>query len=129
MLKNIWGIKLSKRELKETARLFGGFSAQRQDLIANASGYLSSFLREEKKFQKLWTKVEKELIEEGVFNKGGSMSILKHIGEVEYTKGLRKGRQEILHNMLKKKVDINFISEVTGLPIKEIKKLKNGSAK
>ena len=145
LLKNIWGIKLSKRELKETARLFGGFSAQRQDLIANASGYLSSFLREEKKFQKLWTKVEKELIEEGVFNKGGSMSILKHIGEVEHTKGLQKGirkglneglqkgqhkrNKEIIHNMLKEKLDINLVSKVMGLPVKEIKKLQTSSVK
>ena len=44
-------------------------------------------------------------------------------------KGLRKGRQEerqqVITNMLKKKLDISLISEVTGLPAKEIKKLKN----
>ena len=45
--------------------------------------------------------------------------------------GLQQGRQEerqqVVLNMLKKKADISFISKVTGLPEKEIKKFKNGS--
>ena len=73
------------------------------------------------------------------------MSILKHIGEVEYEKGFQKGlrkglnegiqkgqhkrNKEIIHNMLKKKADMTFISKVMSLSVKEIKKLKNGSAK
>ena len=48
--------------------------------------------------------------------------------------GLAEGRQEgrterdkeVILNMLKEKADINFISKITGLPVKEIKKLKNG---
>ena len=42
-------------------------------------------------------------------------------------KGRQEGRQEVVLNMLKKKTDISFISEVTGLSEKEIKNLKNGS--
>ena len=38
--------------------------------------------------------------------------------------GMEKGRQEVILNMLKKKADITFISEVTGLSVEEIKKLK-----
>ena len=46
-------------------------------------------------------------------------------------KGLQKGRQEeerqaVVRNMLKERVDLAFISKVTGLPVREIKKLKNG---
>jgi len=45
--------------------------------------------------------------------------------------GLQEGRQErdkeVVLNMLKKKAEISFISEVTGLSEKEIKKLKNGN--
>ena len=46
--------------------------------------------------------------------------------------GIQKGRQErdrqVILNMLKKRMDINIISEVTGLSPKEIQKLKkNGS--
>ena len=44
---------------------------------------------------------------------------------------MKEGRQErnkeVILNMLKKKTDISFISEVTGLSEKAIKKLKNGS--
>ena len=41
--------------------------------------------------------------------------------------GIQKGRQEVILNMLKKKADIAFIAQVTGLSEKEIKKLKNSS--
>ena len=41
--------------------------------------------------------------------------------------GIQQGRQQVILNMLKNKLDISIISEVTGLPEKEIKKLKNGS--
>ncbi len=40
-------------------------------------------------------------------------------------KGRQEGRQEVVLNMLKKKLDISIISEVTSLSEKEIKKLKN----
>jgi len=45
--------------------------------------------------------------------------------------GLQEGRQEerqqVVLNMLKEKADIAFISKVTGLSEKTIRKLKNGS--
>ena len=40
--------------------------------------------------------------------------------------GMQRMRQVVL-NMLQKKTDIAFISEVTGLPETEIIKLKNGN--
>ena len=71
------------------------------------------------------------------------------IAELDYSReeglaqGMEKGRQEglaegkqegrterdteVVLNMLKKKLDIKLVSEVTGLPIREIKKLKNGA--
>ena len=54
-------------------------------------------------------------------------------GQIDYARikgmeeGMKKGRQEVILKMLKKKTDIKFISEITGMPVKEIKKLKNGS--
>ena len=39
--------------------------------------------------------------------------------------GLQEGRQEVILNMLKKNLDIKLVSEVTGVSIEEIKKLKN----
>ena len=42
-------------------------------------------------------------------------------------KGMEKGMQAVALNMLKKSADIAFISEVTGLSVDEINKLKDGS--
>ena len=48
-----------------------------------------------------------------------------------WQKGRMEGRQEglrvVVQNMLKERADIAFISKVTGWPIWEIKKFKNGS--
>ena len=41
--------------------------------------------------------------------------------------GMEKGMQAVALNMLKKSADIAFISEVTGLSVDEINKLKDGS--
>ena len=40
--------------------------------------------------------------------------------------GRQEERQQVIFNMLKKDAEISFISEVTGMPEEEIKKLKNG---
>ena len=71
------------------------------------------------------------------------MDIKEHFREEGRVEGIRKGRQEgrvegrqegrqerdkeVILNMLKEKADIAFISQVTGLSEKEIKKLKNSS--
>ncbi|MDE0092577.1 MAG: hypothetical protein OXN83_04760, partial [Oligoflexia bacterium] len=78
-----------------------------------------------------WEKAKQELIKEGAIKKGVNMNIRELIKEKGHwegeKKGLKKGRQQVALNLLKKKQNISFISEVTGLPAKEIKKLKNGS--
>ena len=85
---------------------------------------------------KIWGKAEKLLIEEGVLKTGGLMQdvreVIKEKGRWEgqregLKKGRQEGRQEVVLNMLKEKADIAFISKVTGLSEKEIKKLKNDS--
>ena len=97
---------------------------------------------------KTWGKAEKLLIEAGILKQGGLMQdvreIIKEKGRWEgQREGLKKGRQEgrqagrqegrqernkeVVLNMLKKKTDISFISEVTGLSAKEIKKMKKDS--
>ena len=42
-------------------------------------------------------------------------------------KGVEKGRRQVALSMLQKKLDISFISSVTGLSAEEIETLKNGS--
>ena len=85
---------------------------------------------------KEWEKAEEELKIEGFLKIGGktmdALEVIKEKGRWEgERKGLKKGRQEgkqqIILNLLKKKQDISFISEVTGVSEKEIKKLKNGT--
>ena len=101
---------------------------------------------------KIWKQAEGQLIEKGLLTKGGLMQdvreVIREKGIWEgmrkgvrkgvqqgMQKGMQKGRQEgrqegrheVILNMLKKKTDLSFISEVTGVPVKEIKKLKNGS--
>ena len=58
-----------------------------------------------------------ERIEEGAIRKGEKRGIQK---------GRQEGRQAVILNMLKEKLDLSVISKVTGLSEKEIKKLKNG---
>ena len=139
LLGRIWSLKLSRTELKETLALFGDFSGKQNDLIVNVADYLESALKESRKFRQLWEQVEKELVEEGIFQRGGFMDIRDHIREKGIQEGMRKGirkgirkgrqegRQEVVLNMLKEKTQVSFISKVTGLSKDEIKKLKNGS--
>ena len=85
--------------------------------------------------KKLYRQVEKELVREGVFRKGGYMDITQYVREEEHIKGLKKGlrkgrqegRKELVLKMLKEKMDITLVFRLTGLSIKEVKKLKNGS--
>ena len=132
LLKRIWSLQLSHDQLKDVMIHFKDFSGDRQNrLIVSVTDYLQSFFKMDKKFEKLWQKVEKELVEEGIFKRGGHMDAIKHIEERGHIKGLRKGlrkgRQEVILKMLEKKLDIKLISEVTGVSTREIKKLKNGA--
>ena len=104
-------------------------------MIVNVADYLESALKESRKFRQLWEQVEKELVEEGIFQRGGFMDIRDHIREKGIQEGMRKGirkgrqegRQEVVLNMLKEKTQVSFISKVTGLSKDEIRKLKNGA--
>ena len=78
---------------------------------------------------RLWKKLEREAVKKGLLTKGGYMGIREEIRtearQEGWQKGLQAGRQEVILNMLRKNTDISFISEVTELSEKEIKKLKN----
>ncbi len=57
----------------------------------------------------------------------GERQGLKKCRQEGEREGLKKGRQEVVLNMLKKKLDISIISEMTSSSEKEIKKLKKHS--
>ena len=79
-----------------------------------------------------WNIIQK--IEEQTLTKqeDRTMALLPNTEEKLIAKGMAKGRQkgrlegrqEVVLNMLKKKADITFISEVTGLSVEKVKKLK-----
>ena len=77
----------------------------------------------------LWDKVERRAVYEGILQKGGYMNIREEIKEEGRQEGRQEERKQVILNMLKKKADITFISEVTGLSEKEIKKFNNKSYK
>ena len=122
--------------MPEILELFASFSGfperQKKDLFAGLSNYLNkargiSF--------ELLKKVEEKAIKEGILKKGGYMNFTEEIkkeakqegwqkGQKE---GIQKGIQKVVLKMLQEKADISFVSKMTGLSEKEIKKLKNGS--
>ena len=57
------------------------------------------------------------------------MTIQEEIEERGRLKGRQEERQEVILNMLQKKLDAGLISEVTGMPKAEIIKFKNGELK
>ena len=146
IFKNIWD--LDKAKIKELFSL--GYKLgekERKDLVLKAVNYIQEyypdfswkiFVEAEKEAEE----AEKEVKGEGRINliqdKGGIMSLLEQRLERERQKSLQKGlqagmekgqqteRQAVILNMLKKKLDVSLISEVTGLSEEEIKKLKNG---
>ena len=77
----------------------------------------------------LWEELERDAVKQGIFSKGGYMNTREYIKEEGREEGRQEGiqqkQQQVVLNMLKKKAEISFISEVTGLSEEEIKKLKN----
>ena len=127
----IWSLKMNETELMRVLSLFDKFSDKDDDLILNLMDYFKAFGMS----RALWKKVERSAVQKGIFQKGGYMDIKEHFKEEGRLEGIRKGirkgrqegRQEVIANMLKKKADIAFISQVTGLSEEEIKKLKDSS--
>ena len=131
----IWSLKMNETELMKVLSSFDRFSDKDDDLILNLMDYFKAFGMS----RTLWKKLERAAVQKGIFQKGGYMDIKEHFreeGRVEgrqegrmegRLEGRQEGRQEVILNMLKEKADIAFISQVTGLSEKEIKKLKNSS--
>ena len=138
VLKRIWSLKKTVPELLEVVTLFlSGFSErEKKDLTVGLFDYLH---KAGKISFNLLKKVETEAVKKGILKKGGYMNFTEEIKKEAKLEGWQKGQKEgwqkgrqeekrqVILKMLQKKSDISFISEVTGLPEREIKKLKNGS--
>ena len=140
-LQKIWSLKKAVPEILELFASFSGFpERQKKDLFAGLSNYLNkargiSF--------DLLKKTEEKAIKEGILKKGGYMNFTEEIKKEAKLEGWQKGQKEgqkegwqkgqkesiqkVVLKMLQEKADISFVSKVTGLSTKEIKKLKNGA--
>ena len=107
----------------------GAFSETRDDLILSAMEYLVQAVPGLSR--QVWETAERVAVQKGLLAKGGYMNIkerFKEEGRLEgIQKGIQKGRLEVVRNMLDNKMDASLIAKVTGLPKKEIQKLKNGA--
>ena len=138
LLSEIWIIKEpSLLKIKEVLHnfkdMFKGLTEYEIDKIVLS---IYEYLRANTRLSlKLWEEAKELLKKEGIISKGGkTMDVFERIEERAIKKGekrgIQKGRQEgrqaVILNMLKKKLDVSLISEVTGLSEVEIKKLENG---
>ena len=131
LLSEVWSLKKDPTPLKISSA-YAEFEEVLKDLKGKERKTVElrilEYLRDNTSLDaKTWKKAEKLLIEAGILKQGGLMQDVREIiREKGRWEGERKGRQEVVLNMLKKKADISFISEVTGFSEKEIKKLKKG---
>ena len=147
-LKRAWDLKPEEGELSEALSLFDSWTGDRDDLALNVGSYFRSSVPGMTK--ELWERIEREAVRKGIFSKGGSMNIREYIKEEGLQEGLQKGmragmqkgmqegiqagiqvgmqkgHKEVALNMIQEDLDASLIAKVTGLPEREIRKLKNG---
>ena len=152
LLGKIWNVKQSLSELSSLVEAFSEFSEKREDLFLSVVSYLKTAGGVS---NKLWQQVEKKAVERGLLTRGGYMDIREEIREDGIQEGMQKGLQagmqkglqagmqkglqagmqkglqtgmrQVALNMLKSKFELSVISEITGLSVTEINKLKNES--
>ena len=137
LLNGIWDIKNpSKEKVRKIIKdyfgkeLKGATKKKEEELALSVIRYLQSAGGLKKS---VWQEAEKLLIKDKIIKGGTYMGVIESIREEGIEKGMQKGmqkgrqeeRQQVALNMLKEKMNISVISKVTGVPAKEIKKLKN----
>ena len=118
---------LDARKLVKAFRLCKKLRASERK---RAMGWMTNYV---KQYHSEFTWKDITGAERKAFSKKEDRVMMTSIEKAEQ-KGLQQGmqtgrieeKQEVILNMLKKQLDISVISEVTGMPVKEIKKLKNG---
>lgn len=129
LLREVWSLKAELSEVEKVIKLLKDFEGKQDELIVSAADYLLRAVPGMNR--ELWETAEKRAVARGLLQKGGYMNVterLKEEGRQEgRQEGWQKGRQEVILKMLKEKADIAFISKVTGLSEKAIRKLKSNS--
>ena len=119
LLKEVWSSKADLIFLRHVLSLSKSILEKRENFILSIMEYLVTGYKIK---PEVWKEAETEVIKQGLLKKGGYMDIKEYIKEM----GRQEGRQEVVLNMLKKKMDVSLIAEITNLSEKEINKLKNG---
>ena len=126
LFRRIWSLKMNEKELTEVLSKFGRLKDE--DLVLGLISYFRAFGMS----KKIWNKVERNANQQNILQKGEYMGIREELREEGRMEGRQEGRQErnkqVILNMLKKQMDIDIISEVTGLSEKEIQKLKKNNS-
>ena len=155
LLRNVWSAKPDVAFVKKVFSLFGEFLRKREDLVLAVLEYLSTAYKMKPETWKAAERsaVELGLLEKGGYmnvreyirenaraegRQEGRQEGMQAGMQAGRQEGMQAGRQEgmqagmqkgiksIIFNMLKKNAKISFISEMTGMPEEEIKKLQNG---
>ena len=126
-LDKIWVLRHDLKVLRWLSFGIFGFFKKRPELLSFDRYFKSAGVS-----NKEWKKIKKEARQKGLLKKGELMGGFIDTEKEMLQQGIQQGWQErnyeVVSNMLKKNTDVNFISEVTGMSVKEIKKLKkNGS--
>ena len=148
LLDKIWSLKRDITLLKiieiysEFEKLLKGLNEQdRKTIVLRIFEYLKDNTGVS---LEIWEQIEEKLIEKGLLTKGGLMQDVREvIKEKGIWEGMQKGREEglqeglqkglqeaqqtIVLKMLKEKVDIAFITKITGFSEVEIKELRKNS--
>ena len=148
LMDKIWELEDSPEELKKAVALFGELSGEKEDFILYVLDYLESM---KVVTNKSWRDLEKELVLEGTFKKGGFMDIREEIKERGRLEGWQKGQQEgwqkgqqegwqkgqqegmqqgqrkLILKLLEGGLNLQSICKYTGFSEDEINRLKNGS--
>ncbi len=128
LLREVWSGELN---FKTVCFLFKEMLQRQRDTEGIILNILKYLLKGYKMKPELCEKMELEMIKEDLIKKGGYMDARDYFREEGRQEGRQAGRKErdkeVILNMLKEKADIAFISKVTGLSEKAIRKLKNGS--
>ena len=130
LMSKIWGLKDSPAELKKTISLFGGLAGESEDFILYVLDYLESM---RVITAQRWRDLEKELVLEGTFKKGGFMDIREEIRQKGRMEGRMEGRQEgmqqgqkqLILKLLEGGMDLQSICKYTGLSESDLKNLQS----
>ena len=94
--------------------------AEGDELLMELNNWVDKYINDEETMEKL-NKWDIQIATQKGYDEGKELGIKQGIEQ-----GIEQERKDIIKNMIKAKVSVENISKFTGLPIKEIEKIKEG---